>query len=632
MTSKRIAAMLLLLASSCAFAQTKIKFSTRVQATSADLIALWSGSCSVSTFLRGDGACAVVSSASINAAGPVLNATNSAYGCVADDSTSNDTCWANLQTAANAATEPATIYFPYGANAYKWSNSPSFTKPVSIVCEPGAVFDYAGSGNEITFGDIGAANGLVYDFQPYKVIGCGHIGGASATYGIYGGLNHWHIVIEYNWWKDWGSTTNYAIYCKGNNFCLVQHNKYWQDTGAATNWLYAPDAGTAGWGSATVRDNYLNCVASSGAPSQGACGIGMWVATTTGTDISDNPFISAFATGIRLDPASSAISVMVDNNYIEENPNSVGIQLGNPASSNQVIDSVIAKGNRFYLASGGSGTVIAPANATAKITNSQFVNNFLRSGGAAVPLVTENNLSGQAGNCAEGNVNFAGSHTTVANGELWTDCNSKIGINTSRTSNSTSGGSSSGFLVHTATAGGAYGWQSDDGAADAKTWDLIQATGSNNICFRAVNDANSSANNVWCAVRSGASVTGITFSTPVTLPTLLTSTNCAAVGTSANPSVASCSAAPAGSVSCATNASTGTCTVNTTAVTANSEIFIQQRTDTTTGTRLGVTCNTTKDSNSTAPQITAVTAATSFTFQLGTITTNPECFSYRIIN
>lgn len=110
----------------------------------------------------------------------------------------------------------------------------------------------------------------------------------------------------------------------------------------------------------------------------------------------------------------------------------------------------------------------------------------------------------------------------------------------------------------------------------------------------------------------------------------LTSTNCAATGTAANPSVASCSVANAGSFSCATNASTGTCVVNTTAVTANSEIFITQRSDTTTGTRLGVTCNATL--TTAIPEITAVTAGTSFTINLGTITTNPECFSYFIVN
>lgn len=109
-----------------------------------------------------------------------------------------------------------------------------------------------------------------------------------------------------------------------------------------------------------------------------------------------------------------------------------------------------------------------------------------------------------------------------------------------------------------------------------------------------------------------------------------TGTNCAATGTAANPSVASCGSSAAGSFSCATNASTGTCTINTTAVTAASEIFVTQRSDTTTGTTLGVTCNATLSTVIT--EITAVTAATSFTINLGTINTNPECFSYFIMN
>lgn len=106
--------------------------------------------------------------------------------------------------------------------------------------------------------------------------------------------------------------------------------------------------------------------------------------------------------------------------------------------------------------------------------------------------------------------------------------------------------------------------------------------------------------------------------------------NCAGKGSSASPSVAACGSTSAGSVSCATNASGATCTVNTTAVLSTSEILLSQRTDTATGTAIGVTCNTTKDSNSTSPQITAVVSGTSFTFQLGTISTNPECFSYLI--
>ena len=83
-------------------------------------------------------------------------------------------------------------------------------------------------------------------------------------------------------------------------------------------------------------------------------------------------------------------------------------------------------------------------------------------------------------------------------------------------------------------------------------------------------------------------------------------------------------------MSCATAASTGICTVNTTAVTTNSEIFLSERSDTTMGTTLGVTCNTTVDTVS--RKITAVVAATSFTFNVGVITSNPECWDYQIIN
>lgn len=116
----------------------------------------------------------------------------------------------------------------------------------------------------------------------------------------------------------------------------------------------------------------------------------------------------------------------------------------------------------------------------------------------------------------------------------------------------------------------------------------------------------------------------------LTASTISTTTNCAGVGTGANPSVVSCTAAPAGSFSCATNASTGTCVVNTTAVTANSQIFVQE--DDSLGTRLGVTCNTNNVLPATAPLLGARSGGTSFTINLGTFSVNPLCFSYHIVN
>jgi hypothetical protein len=100
----------------------------------------------------------------------------------------------------------------------------------------------------------------------------------------------------------------------------------------------------------------------------------------------------------------------------------------------------------------------------------------------------------------------------------------------------------------------------------------------------------------------------------------VTQTNC---NSSASPAV--CVAARAGSVTVAASATTEV--VNTTAVTANSQIFLQF--DSSLGTRLGVTCNTTEP---TAYNISARTAATSFTITSTAPTTNPACFSYLIVN
>jgi hypothetical protein len=107
---------------------------------------------------------------------------------------------------------------------------------------------------------------------------------------------------------------------------------------------------------------------------------------------------------------------------------------------------------------------------------------------------------------------------------------------------------------------------------------------------------------------------------------------CAANGSAANPSVAACGASAAGMFSCATNASTGTCRVNTTVVTANSQIAITRNAADGGASQLNVTCNTTNVLPASAPILASKSAGASFTINLGTITTNPACFEYLIIN
>jgi len=112
----------------------------------------------------------------------------------------------------------------------------------------------------------------------------------------------------------------------------------------------------------------------------------------------------------------------------------------------------------------------------------------------------------------------------------------------------------------------------------------------------------------------------LTSTTSTTSPLYKTTTNCAD-----SAGAAACGAAPAGSV--VIDAGATTVVVSTTAVTANSQIFVQE--DSGLGARLGVTCNTTPQLNT----VSARTAATSFTITTAvTPAVNPRCYGYVIVN
>ena len=118
---------------------------------------------------------------------------------------------------------------------------------------------------------------------------------------------------------------------------------------------------------------------------------------------------------------------------------------------------------------------------------------------------------------------------------------------------------------------------------------------------------------------STGTFTTLSGTTSTTSPLYNTTTNCASSG-------GTCSAAASGSVSIAAAATT--VTVATTAVTANSVIIITE--DSSLGTKLGITCNTTIARNY---AITARTAATSFVITTDVApVTNPACLNYWIIN
>lgn len=115
----------------------------------------------------------------------------------------------------------------------------------------------------------------------------------------------------------------------------------------------------------------------------------------------------------------------------------------------------------------------------------------------------------------------------------------------------------------------------------------------------------------------------VTSTAPFTYLKLASSTVCTS---SAAPAL--CSSAPAGFVALPT---TGTLVVDTSAVTGNSQIFVQY--DESVGGSLGVTCNSLAGSRGARYVITARTAATSFTISTTSNPSgNPACLSYFIVN
>lgn len=103
-----------------------------------------------------------------------------------------------------------------------------------------------------------------------------------------------------------------------------------------------------------------------------------------------------------------------------------------------------------------------------------------------------------------------------------------------------------------------------------------------------------------------------------------TLTNCAD-----SAGAAACGSSPSGAF--VIDAATTSTVVSTTAVTANSQIHVQE--DSSLNTRLSVTCNTQSSLVLGSPRVTARTTGTSFTvtIELGP-TTNPMCLNYTIIN
>ncbi len=185
------------------------------------------------------------------------------------------------------------------------------------------------------------------------------------------------------------------------------------------------------------------------------------------------------------------------------------------------------------------------------------------------------------------------------------------------------------FGPYTVTLGqpSVYSYFGNELAFTSLGFELVDSAGDGLACILSATTCNLQATTeISFTVGANAineTATGTAFTKTITALKLASTTNCS---NGASPAV--CGSASAGSVVIAAAAST--VVVDTTAVTANSEIFVFPDESAAIS---GVTCNTTAAQALATVGITARTPGASFTITTtGSIATHPACFDYLIVN
>ena len=360
-----------------------------------------------------------------------------------------------------------------------------------------------------------------------------------------------------------------------------------------------------------VHHNYFDNVGQTGITVEGTnCDVadnvivnprehGIYVSNGTENDVHDNLIFDAGQSSVLT--ASQGIKCAactrtnIHHNYVE-NPFQTGISLEESSPGTDISDTVV-DGNEVVLpgatSSGHGIRISAAATGRASIRNNTVI------------------LSNTAANVA-GIYIFAnaGGHQVSGNKVVVSNTNTNVAA---IRNNATGSVFFEGNLL-IADAAVPYGFIADAGSGSVVQGNgVLSGTGTFTMGIRTTS---TSAAVVWNTVQA------------TTLYQLASDTlfrayqeNCVS---SASPAV--CGNAPSGSVTIAAAATTKT--VNSTAVTANSQILIME--DSSLGTRLSVTCNTTIVRTYV---VTARTAGTSFVVTASAApTTNPACLSYEIIN
>lgn len=261
-------------------------------------------------------------------AGGVTNAAAPPYNAKCDGSTDNATAFAAVAAAVNAGTAAPTVVFPNGECRY--SNTPTFTVPVTLRGSLGTVLNHTGTGNAMDFGPAG----LVYATRqdgPYVIEGLTWTGANGTSHGLYFNTFLTKITIRNNRFTEFGNGTGYALFFQSQNWSIhVIDNVAWNPSSVTKNFLRV--RGKSAGGVTDSGQSHLtlsrNLIWYGGA--SGTAGVAIW---TTGVNsfISDNQ-ITGWQPSIRVAGGDPGMRTKIVGNYFEQYGSGGVIEYGDPAT------------------------------------------------------------------------------------------------------------------------------------------------------------------------------------------------------------------------------------------------------------------------------------------------------------
>jgi hypothetical protein len=421
------------------------------------------------TFNSGTNTLAVTGT--VTAASTMLGWTDvRAYGVsTSNTATQNQTAFAAVASAVNAGTAPAYIWVPSGTYNVLSTGSTAlgaYTTPITFHCQDrnSTILNLSGTGTAISLAPSTTYGSAPTNWVPVVFENCYLTGGTSLTEGIFVGSNNISAKISHNYFWNFGGTSMNAIHTDGISETQVLDNIYIRNDHVLGKFAYSSSVATATYTYLEALDNVVICTVSTTDANSIACGSG--IASDGYLEASRNLMSGPIPDYRCGSQANAQCSISNSNLECFGDP---CIMFGTPGSSSaETTNNLMVHDMQVYLNS-GTIHVVGPAQSQSKLATSTINNLRLRTGSSqstvSVPMVAQNDLTGQTGNLYYGNTGWTSNNTTGSNIDAW----------------STIGGSGTGGYVTAPTVTCTTGQYSADATHiylcyGTNTWNQVTAT------------------------------------------------------------------------------------------------------------------------------------------------------------